>query len=193
MLPRIIAIVVVLALLAGTFLFGRGGSERDQPAALLATAADNGYIARDAEVIETGADGRPRYRLEADRVIEQPRDRTVSLEHVTMHYRTELGAEWRLQANHGELPEDARNVELDGAVRVQGPMGPAGKAARTGGELELTTERLNVDTLEQVANTSLPVTLLWSGERIEGTGLWANLKEQRLRLESNVHGVFQPR
>jgi LPS export ABC transporter protein LptC len=193
-LVRILALVVVLALLAGTFFFGHGESTRDQPVATATSAGDTGYSARDAEIIETGVDGKPRYRLEADRITQQPHDGMVNLEHVTMHYRTELGEEWRLRADHGELPEDARNVRLDGAVLVDGPLSSKSQATaeRTMPELELTTEHLNIDTLEQVVTTADPVTVLWSGERIDGTGLWANLKDQRLRLESHVHGLFQP-
>lgn len=197
-LVRILALVVVLALLAGTFFFGHGESARDQPVTSTTAGGDTGYSARDAEIVETGVDGKPRYRLEADRITQQPHDGMVNLEHVTMHYRTDLGEEWRLRADHGELPEDARNVRLDGSVLVQGPLASASHAKsdqataeRTMPELELTTEHLNVDTLEQVVTTPDPVTVLWSGERIDGIGLWANLKEQRLRLESHVHGLFQ--
>jgi lipopolysaccharide export system protein LptC len=57
-------------------------------------------------------------------------------------------------------------------------------------EIQLLTERLDVDTLEQIVTTPAPVTVLWAGERLESRGLWANLKEQRLRLETNVHGLF---
>jgi len=34
--------------------------------------------------------------------------------------------------------------------------------------------------------------VLWSGRELQGTGLIANLKERRFRLESNVHGRFLP-
>jgi LPS export ABC transporter protein LptC len=187
MIYRILALVVILALVGATFFFGHAGVDRDQPTAAAIPPGSSGYSARDAEIVETGLDGKARYRLDADRIDQQPREGTVSLVHVTMHYRTELGTEWVLRANHGELPEDARNVALDGAVRIDGPVTATVFGTR---DLEIRTERLNVDTLEQIATTRDLVTIFWAGEQLASRGMRADLKDQQLYLEANVHGRF---
>jgi len=93
-------------------------SEGDGPGRL-ATNDDPGYSASGAEVIETGADGLPRYRLRADKVRQDPATGTVALEGVDMTVSRPGADRWRVQAERGELPADARRVTLQGDVRLE--------------------------------------------------------------------------
>ena len=77
-------------------------------------------------------------------------------------------------------------VEMEGAVRVTGTLSDVAGAAR------ISTERLAFDTRTEIVSTQVPVTLTWSGHRLQARGMRANLKDQRLQLESAVHGHFVP-
>ena len=91
--------IVVLALVAGAYFIGiggRGGSDSD---ALVVMPPDPGYAARDAEVIETGHDGRERYRLNARVIRQQPETGAIDLESLSMDYHP--GAQGRIP---GEEP-----------------------------------------------------------------------------------------
>jgi LPS export ABC transporter protein LptC len=180
---RLFALVLVLALIAGTILLGRNGAP--EPAATSdAHAEDPGYAARDAEIVQTGADGWPLYQLNAKVIRQRPREQRVELESLAMDYRTVQGARWRLRADRGALLQDAQQIEVDGSVVLTGPI--QGSTA----PVDVRTEHLAFDTRQEIASTDAEVTLVWSAQRLQSTGLVANLKGEQVRLESNVHGRF---
>jgi LPS export ABC transporter protein LptC len=183
---RIFTALAVLAVIAGTLLLGRS---RQSPAPTVADAVGqtgSGYAARDAQVIETGADGRPLYTLHAESIVQKPEAATVHLEEVDMDYRDDSGNRWRVRANAGRILEDASRIELAGEVRVMGT--PPGEYA----DAVITTERLIFDAARDLVITREPVTLVWSGRQLRARGLVADLKAQHVRLESDVHGSFNP-
>jgi LPS export ABC transporter protein LptC len=186
MIYRVLAVLLVVGLLGTVLFLGRGASDRDQPATAEAPTEEAGYSAREAEIVETGGDGKPLYRLLAAHIEQRPGERTVALEDITMSYHSDRGDEWRLRADRGSLPEDASTVQLSGAVRLTGPLGGTDR------ELAVATDRLSVDMRQQVATTDAPVTLNWSGQTLASIGLAANLKDQIVQLESKVHGRFAP-
>jgi len=204
--PRIVAYAAVLAVLALALFIGRRG--RDDSGADVAGGppVDPGYAARDAEVIETGYDGRERYRLKARVIRQQTESGLIDLEHLEMNYHAdaqdllpgETPAEgkaadvdpaevWHLTSDRGQVRADGDDVQLNGNVRVTGP-------ARGGGEaLSLSTETLNINTPTEFIETKAQVVLRWSGHEINARGMQADLKAGKLRLESDVNGHFFPK
>jgi LPS export ABC transporter protein LptC len=181
---RVLAgLAVVIALLV-TFLIGRGGAQREAAAVADAPAENPGYAAINAEIIETGDDGRPRYRLRAERIEQQPNDLSVSLERPALRYTDERGSEWSASALRGTVPEDRGRVDLEGDVVLSGLLPGSPEPAR------VATERLSFDTVNEVATTDADVTFDWSQHQLTARGLRADLKRERLVLESRVHGRF---
>ncbi|MGQ0836778.1 MAG: LPS export ABC transporter periplasmic protein LptC [Gammaproteobacteria bacterium] len=186
MMGRILTVLVVLAVIAGSLLLGRSRQTAAPTVADAGDAPGSGYAARDAEVVETGADGRPLYTLHADLIEQKPDEATVELERVEMDYRDANGNRWRARAEEGRILEDASRVELMGSVRVVGT--PPGDYE----DASIATERLTFDTQREIVTSREPVTLTWSGRELRARGLVADLKAQHVRLESDVHGSFTP-
>jgi LPS export ABC transporter protein LptC len=186
MIGRIFTALAVIAVIAGSILLGRS---RQAAAPTVTDARDlpgSGYAARDAEIVETGADGRPMYTLHAAVIEQQPDEATVELQRVEMDYRDANGNRWRVRAVQGRIMEDASRVELAGEVRVaDSPPGDYEDAS-------IATEQLTFDTRRDLVTTREPVTLTWSGRELHARGLVADLKAQHVRLESDVHGSFPP-
>ncbi|MEO8018334.1 MAG: hypothetical protein ABI769_11000, partial [Pseudomonadota bacterium] len=84
--PRILAYVAVIAVIAVAYLIGRGGHDDSSTDVANAALVDPGYAARDAEVIETGYDGRERYRLKASVIRQQTESGVINLENLEMNY-----------------------------------------------------------------------------------------------------------
>jgi LPS export ABC transporter protein LptC len=186
MMARIGMVLVIAAVIAGSILLGRS---RQPPVSTVrdsAASQPSSYAARDAEIVETGADGRPLYTLHAALIEQRPGDSTVQLERVEMDYRDASGNRWRVRARNGVILEDAARVELEGNVNVAGT--PPGEYT----DAEISTEKLSFDTHRDVVATQEPVRVRWSGRELHARGLVANLKERSLRLESDVHGSFIP-
>lgn len=178
--------LALLATVVGTILASRSMRPREATAADRPDEVDPGYSARDARIIETGDDGRPRYWLEADLIEQPPDDLTVTLTRPALRYFDAGGGAWRARARTGTVPPGRDVIELNGDVQVDGAL-PGG-----GAPAHIETSHLAFDTAKEVASTRAPVTIDWSGHRLAARGLTADLKAETLRLESNVHGRFVP-
>ena len=92
--------------------------------------------ARDAQVIETGYDGRERYRLNARVIRQQTENGQIDLEQLEMNYHPGAQGDvpgehpaneatametWHLLSDRGQVRAGGDDVQLDGNVRVTDP------------------------------------------------------------------------
>jgi LPS export ABC transporter protein LptC len=176
--------LIALALVVGTFLLNREPGVSSAQKAADEPAEVPGYAARNAQMVETGDDGRPLYTLNADQVRQHPNDNRVQLDSPRMTYIATDGNAWHVKAKSGQIREDGANVELFGDVHLSGLL-PGAEAP-----LVFDTSILSFDTKNEVATTTAPVTLDWNGQKMNAVGLLAKLNDQHLTLESRVHGSF---
>jgi lipopolysaccharide export system protein LptC len=195
---RPLAYVAIVSVVAVAYFIGRIGRGVDPEDAAASLGPDPGYAARDAEVIETGYDGRERYRLNASVIRQQTDTGIIELEQLHMNYHPDAqaaqagepdvsvppGEVWHLTSDRGQVRADGDDVLLTGNVEVTGPA-PAG-----GEPLTLVTTELRVNTPTQFIETDAPVKLRWSGHELMARGMEADMKAGTLRLESDVHGRF---
>jgi LPS export ABC transporter protein LptC len=195
---RPLAYVAIIGVVAIAYYIGRIGRADEAEDAAAVAAPDPGYAARDAEVIETGYDGRERYRLNASVIRQRTETAVIELEKLHMNYHpgaqagvpgeasvpSASGEVWHLTSDHGEVRADGDDVLLSGNVRVRGP------APGSGEPLSLTTSELRINTPTEFIETTAPVRLRWSGHELQALGLQADLKAGTLRLESEVNGRF---
>ena len=182
---RVLAALLFIAIIAGSFWLGGDQRETASTTTVEASTTDLGYSARNAVLMETGVDGLPMYTLNADVIRQHPGD-GVEFEHVQMSFRDADGQVWKGRADRGDLTTDTGKVDLTGNVRITGLLPGSGQPA------DLETEKLSVDTHENVISTSEPVSLNSSGRQLKSKGLMAALKEHHLVLESNVRGTLTP-
>jgi LPS export ABC transporter protein LptC len=164
---------------AALLLGGCAASDGDGPGGL-ASNDDPGYSASGAEVIETGADGLPKYRLRADKVRQDPATGAVALEGVDMTVSRPGADRWRVQAERGDLPSDARRVTLQGDVRLEGDA------------LRIRTDTLAYDLQGNRVTAPSEVRFEMAGRTLEASGLEADLDTRQAKLGSRVHGRFTP-
>jgi len=184
MILRALAAAAVIALLAIAWLaLNRETSEPAVPAPTAVSAQRPGYSARNAVLIETGADGLPMYTLRAADIHEQPA-RVALLEQVEMQFRDPTGQLWQARANEARVIDQGVQVDLSGDVAVTGLLPGTPEPVR------ISTDRLSVDTHSQVITTHDEVTVNWGGQQLRARGLVARLREQHIRLDSQVHGRY---
>ena len=189
----------LVALVGGVYFLGRAGRSSDDATTGAILPPDPGYAARNAEVIETGYDGRERYRLRAETIRQQTEAGVIELEKLEMDYHpgaqpriageetpgaTESKEVWHLKSDRGQVRANGDDVELTGNVQV------TGHAPGSGEPLTLTTEIMRINTPTEFIETNEPVTMRWSGHELNARGMQADLKAGTLRLESDVHGSF---
>lgn len=174
-----LAITGSLAACSSSDRLGLGRSEE-------ATERDPGYAAREAEVVETGRDGLPRFRLKAALIEQDPDSLEIRLDRPVMRFETTGGNAWQVSAARGWLPAGAQRIRLNGEVALEGGTAPANAPIR------LRTERLDYDLATERAVAPGAVALDLEGQVIEARGLEADLRNQRARLLSEIHGHFTP-
>jgi LPS export ABC transporter protein LptC len=197
---RPLGYVAVIAVVSVAYYMGRAGRGDNAADSAAALPPDPGYAAKDAVVVETGFDGRERYRLNA-RVIRQQIDSSViDLEGLDMDYHpgaqdrvagekpsAAAGNEkWHLKSDRGQVRDNGDDVQLLGNVVV------TGQAPGGGPPITLSTETMRINTPTEFIETDAPVRLKWSGHQLDAVGMRADLKAGTLRLESKVHGAFSP-
>jgi lipopolysaccharide export system protein LptC len=198
---RPLGTVAIIAIVAIAYFVARASRGTDSEAAAGALPPDPGYAALDAEVIETGYDGRERYRLNAKVIRQQIDSSMIDLEQLEMDYHPGAQARvpgekaapagddevWHLRSDRGQVRANGDDIELIGNVTV------TGKAPDTGEPIALSTERMRINTPTEFIETRELVTLTVWGHKLTSKGMKADLKAGTLRLESDVHGEFSPK
>ena len=185
MIFRILAALLFVAIIVGSFWLGGEQRATTATTTVEASSTDLGYSARNATLVETGADGLPLYTLNATVIRQHPGD-GVEFEQVQMSFRDTGGQIWKGRADLGELTTETGKVDLSGNVHVAGVLPGSEQMA------DLATEKLSVDTHEDIISTAEPVEVDSIGRQLKSTGLLATLKEHHLVLESNARGTFNP-
>ncbi len=142
-----------------------------------------GYYLKDAILTITQPDGSPRIKLIAKRIDEQVADKSYGAEGVRVDYLAVTGKPWSLTSDHAAVPADLLTVVFNGNVEVRSLQTEQGGVIRT--------ESLALDTRTNVATTDQPVEIEFAGHHLHATGLRADMKNERLELESAVNGNFQ--
>jgi LPS export ABC transporter protein LptC len=195
---RVSAYLLVMAVIAGAYFIGRTGRV-DTAADAAVSLPDPGYAALDAVVIETGYDGRERYRLNAKVIRQQGESGVIDVESLDMDYHPgaqggvpgekpppdkAAGEVWHLKSDRGQVRADGDDVQLTGNVVVTGH--PPGSVA----PLVLSTDNMRINTPTEYIETRAPVKLRWGEHELDAVGMQADLKAGTLSLESEVHGRF---
>lgn len=145
-----------------------------------------GYFMTGARIVETGEDGLPLYRVDAREIRQRPFDGGIDLEQLSLSYRPPGANDWTVTAARGFVPPASKVLNLSGDVRVVGQPSDDSQLA------VIRTERLMLNTETNIASTRERVDIEWGSRRLSTMGLVADLKLEKLQLESAVHGRFVP-
>ncbi len=175
-----LAVIVVIGL---SFVGGDSSETRREAA----TPVDQpGYFLTNATITDTDDDGSPRVRIHAERIAEIPADNSIELETLHLTYNGAENGPWLVTADHGVVPAASKIVRLTGNVRISGLI------ARSMPEAVIETPTLQFDIDNSTAHTDDDVRVMVGTRTLTARGLDADLKQRQLRLESRVHGQFNP-
>lgn len=178
----VLLIAVIAVALAGFGVW----SQRDGSDLHVGPApAQPGYYLKDAVVTETDATGAARFKLRAQQINQNPSDESIDLQQVKLDYRSDPESLWLLTANRGHLVGGSRVINFTGNVNIQ-PQAPSEN------RIELQTETLSMDTEHNIASAPGKVIFKMDQQVLNAVGLKYNLKQQKLQLESGLHGQFKP-
>lgn len=179
MIGRIVIVLVIVGVIIGALILGQGGpASVVKPQTGESTTAP-GYSARDAEVTQTGEDGRPQFVVLSPLIRQQANDDRVQLDAPRITFVSAENGTWHARSRSGLIRSDGSSIDLHGDVRMDGML--------SGSSVIINTSTMSFDTKTEIARTPAYLTVDTRGGTLGGTGLVANLKDSTLRLESNVH------
>jgi LPS export ABC transporter protein LptC len=179
-------ILVVLAILAGATWFATWQRQDEAlPVDAAAEPVPLGYFARGARIVGTDEEGRPTYRIFAERLDEVPGEEQLELTGVDVDYQPAQEAAWSLSADTATYARDGSQIDLAGSVEIRSA--PADDAKT----VTINTERLMFSPDTSSAESDENVHVRVGDWQLVGARLRADLKERTLELES-VRGTLAP-
>ena len=185
MLFRIFTLLAVVALVISTWILS-SPVRRPQPTSDAAKGDLPGYYLKNTVLTDYDEAGMPTIRIEAERIDQIGHTPEVVLNNVRVNYLSQNGQNWVMVGDVAHVQPGGKAVDVSGNVRLQGE-----NADHSPGAV-VHTDALTYDVTDSIASTKSDVRIDFGAQSLTGRGLIANLKERTLRLESKVHGRFQP-
>lgn len=182
---NILFLCLLAAAAAGTWYWSRPAPSDDARQRAREGALPTYYV-RDAVLLRTDETGRVRYRIHAEYAEEKPGGGALLLDDVRIEFREDEQIPWRVRAGRAAAWIEDQALELAGGVEL------VRDSTGDGPPTVVRTETLLLEPLRQFASASGRVTFVLGPNELVADGLKAFLKEDRLELESNVHGRLNP-
>lgn len=176
-----LTLVLVLAALASGWSVWN--QSRGTAADAIATRSD--YVLRDFELVSLDSEGKESFTLRGPRLQRDPGAKSMSLDTPLFLVPDRSGAHWEVRAQHGNVPEDGRELRLHGQVVATSPAGVV-PATR------IQTEQLNLFPRTNRATSVVAVTVTRPGLTMRGRGLDADFNRQQVSLLADVHSRYVP-
>jgi lipopolysaccharide export system protein LptC len=179
------AICLLIAAALGTWYWSRmtaPAETEDAPA----RSGPLGYYLRDAVLLGTDEEGRIVYRISADLAEERPEDGSLLLRGVNVEFRQDPQIPWRVRAARAEAQPERSYLDLEGDVELE----REGSDDRARTLVETSRLRLEPELHRAVASGEVRFTV--GDTTLSAVGLKAFLREDRLELESKIHGRYLP-
>jgi len=178
-IARVVIILAIVGIIIGALFLGQGGPSVPVTGGTGNAGEVPGYSARNAEVTQTGEDGRPEFVVVSPLIKQQANDERVQLDAPRMTFVSAENGTWHAQSRSGLIRADGSNVDLFGDVKMEGQL--------QGSPVVINTSTIAFDTRTEIARTPAFFTVDARGGKLDATGLVANLKDGTLELESNPH------
>ncbi len=182
---RIFTVLAVVALAISTWYLS-SPAHRPKPTLSVAGADLPGYYLKNTVLTDYDATGAPSIRIKAERIDQIDHSAEVELSNVRVDYQASSGQDWVMFGDTGHVQPGGKVVDVQGNVRLQGD-------STDGSPVPVVhTDSLSYDVPDAIVTTKNDVRIDFGPHSLTGRGLVANLKERTMRLESKVHGRFQP-
>lgn len=178
-----VVLVFLVGLAGGSWWLANRGRDGDAPATA-SRVGQPGYYLKGATLEQTDETGRIELRVHAASAVQDPATRDVQADTLRVDYLLDGPRTWVMTARSGTLPPDGQKVYLAGDVKLTGRTGTDAPPAI------VRTEHMQLDVDASIATTKDPVRIEMGPQSIRARGLRADLKADRLRLESSVNGRY---
>lgn len=190
-MKKAVASLSLVAVLGGTVWFAMHyRASRPQDPAVAPDTLQYDFEAEGVVLRQLDADGRLRYEIEAERIVQLRNAGGIIASRLTLRHDppdTVPGGpqQWVVTAEEARVPPDGRVVTLTGSVHARSI-----PADGKGVPMELRTAELSYDLDAQEVYTAGEVQFRRGGMSFTGRGLRMNVAEDVMQLESGSHATI---
>jgi LPS export ABC transporter protein LptC len=138
-----------------------------------------------AQLTGTDSNGAIIYRVWTDKAAQSTTDASITMDGVRLIYGSPNRIPWKLRANTGSIPANARIINLQGDV-----VATAGDTALN--QMIIRTQQMDINPATREASTTREVAIDYNGRILNALGMQANLETNQLKLLAEVNGTFIP-
>jgi len=179
----LLTFLVLSAAVAGSWYLARRVPGEDA----LAEKGDEptrGFYLSEAVIYGTGEDGKTRYTLRAERIEQRIKEGGFALQRINLTLDDPDGTPWQVMALEGSIPEDRSYIQLNGDVSA--------RRQQLAPSLSIESDSMRLLADQRIAETESLVTIRFGGQQVTARGMRAYFNEDRLQLQSEVHGHYVP-
>jgi lipopolysaccharide export system protein LptC len=125
--------------------------------------------------------GRPARVIEGAELSHYPDDDSTHINDAVAYFLAPDKDTWLVKSNHAFTQGKGENIDLNGNVVI---------TRQSNNEIELLSEQLTLDTVNNTAYTDQPVTIRSPYGDTESVGLHAVLQDETINLHSRVRGQY---
>ncbi|MCJ7558056.1 MAG: LPS export ABC transporter periplasmic protein LptC [Gammaproteobacteria bacterium] len=181
---NLIYFIVLSAAVAASWWLARSLSQDDVIGKSDRSEPKRGFYLRGAVLYGTSEDGSPRYTLKANRIDQNIAEDRFDATTIQLKLNDPDGPPWLVQADQGMIPSDQAFIQLNGSVRA--------RRDQPDPTFSLESESMRLLNEERVAQTSDAVIIRYGQQQLTAVGMRAYFNEDRVELQSMVHGDFIP-
>ncbi len=181
-----VVIALLAAAAAASYWFGRKPPADPARDGFGGESALPGYRMTGARFTRTDDLGRVVYRVNAESLEELPNEQGLALSGVRVEYTPPDEVPWHISASRGTTPIDRSHLDLEEAVELRNaPADGEPPKMITAASLRFTPGESSVESDEAVE-------IRVGSWLFRAVGLRADLNDEKLALESRVHGQIVP-
>ena len=184
MTKNIAKILLLLALAAGSsFMYFFSSKPNDDLEKFNLTRIE--YIVKDAKLYGTNIEGQFLYKIVAKKAQANNTDRQIYLDQVFLDYDGDQDIDWSITSDKGQLLSNSNVLALSGNVTVQ-------SLSNENNMTTISTDYLEINPNTYTIATNRDVLIEFDNNTIEAKGLTAQLKDNRLKFNSNINASIHP-
>jgi lipopolysaccharide export system protein LptC len=187
MIFRIFTLLAVLAVAVSIWILGTPGYNKTSTQNSAEKSELPGYYLKNAVLTDFDAGGTPGIRVDAERIDQVDHGNEVQLSNVKVEYQAPGGQTWEMVGDTAHVQPGGKVVDVAGNVRLEGAPSASDPTPAI-----MHADTMSYDVANGIATSKGDVRIDFGKHVQTAHGLTANLKDQTIRLESKVHGRFQP-
>ena len=180
-ITKILLLVVVAA--GSSFMYFFSTKSNDNLEQFSPTRVE--YMIKNAKLYGTNTEGNFLYKIVAEKAQASNTDRQIYLDRVLIDYESNQNIDWRITSDKGQLLPNSNVLALSENVIVQ-------SLSNENSGTTISTNYLEINPNTYTIATNRDVLIEFDNNTIEAKGLTAQLKDNRLKFNSNINASIHP-